>query len=178
MAVNNVICTQCGKAFHMKPFQLNRFKRTFGVFCSRKCFAEYRKTAMKGAGNHQYGLKGPLNSSFKGVLLKDQNHNMVDLRIYAPTHPFCNSEGRVLYHRYIVEQNYSKFNPEFFMVIDGKYYLRRDLEVHHKDGNHANNDLDNLQIVTKSEHRHIHQLNSAPRPRDPKTGRFLPNEKN
>jgi len=31
-------------------------------------------------------------------------------------------------------------------------------QVHHKDGDHFNNDVDNLQVVTLAEHNHIHHL--------------------
>ena len=30
-------------------------------------------------------------------------------------------------------------------------------DVHHIDGNHYNNDLDNLQVVSRSEHMHLHK---------------------
>jgi hypothetical protein len=32
----------------------------------------------------------------------------------------------------------------------------RSYEIHHKDGNHQNNDIDNLMLVTINEHYKIH----------------------
>ena len=34
--------------------------------CSKECSIELRKIRMSGENNHQYGLKGALNSSYKG----------------------------------------------------------------------------------------------------------------
>ncbi len=36
--------------------------------------------------------------------------------------------------------------------------LPKGYEVHHKDGNKLNNSLDNLVVLTKSEHSRIHSL--------------------
>ena len=47
--------------------------------------------------------------------------------------------------------------------------LREDEEVHHIDGNHSNNNVGNLEVLTASEHSKIH---AAQKRRD-QHGRFI-----
>lgn len=154
--VPNAVCPSCGKSFHVKQSHLSRYKGEWGFCCSKKCAAHIKSLRMSGNGNHQYGLKGGLNSSFKGEITKTKNHRYVDLRIYVPTHPYADKSGRVLLHRYIVEQNYNLFNEKWFDFLDGKPYLKKSAVVHHIDGNHANNDLCNLCVTSKGIHTSIH----------------------
>ena len=60
--------------------------------------------------------------------------------------------------------------------INGKYYLKPELEVHHIDENKLNNSLENLQIMTKPEHKKLHTLKTKIK-RDNKTGRFIKSTK-
>lgn len=158
-AAANVVCTNCGEAFHMKPFQQNRYSRNHGFFCSRACFAEAKKRLMAGSNNHQYGLKGDLNSSFKGMEVSRKNNKQVDILIHAPNHPYEGNAGRVRNYRLAVETNYEKFDKDFFDYINGSYYLKPKIHVHHIDGNHDNNDIENLIPLTISEHMKTHNKN-------------------
>jgi hypothetical protein len=162
-------CTHCKKLFHVKKSQ--KEKNKIGNFCSTACFYEFKKDYFKGINNHQYGLKGHLNSSFKGLEIKRKNNKLIDIHIYMPEHPYANKNGRILKHRFLVEENYEMFDISKFVNINNKWYLHKDLEIHHKDGNHDNNDIANLQIVTKSEHRSIHNFEREII-RDNKTGRI------
>ena len=177
MKPNNVICTQCGKAFYMKPSQMSRYERREGFFCSKDCFYKHKSGYMTGENNHQWGLKGNLNASFKGGRIRKRNNTQNDIWVYVPDHPFRNRYGRVKYHRYLVERSYSSgiFDPACFIMINGTWYLKPELYVHHKDGNHDNNDINNLQVVTKAEHRRIHNLMN-PQAREVETGRFCWNQ--
>ena len=47
--------------------------------------------------------------------------------------------------------------------------LNKDEEVHHIDGNHSNNNLDNLMVLSRAEHMSIH---AASKWRDA-NGRFI-----
>lgn len=152
----NVTCTYCGKAFHMKPHQLKSCKRNCGVFCSRECFGKYRETWFKGENNHQHGLKGCLNSSFKGEEITKKNNGIVDVRVYVPNHPFADRNGRVTKHRLLVEQHADRFDQKYFTEIDGVKYLKKGVEVHHKNMNHDDNRIENLEPMTKSEHTAKH----------------------
>ena len=51
---NNTECTCCGKLFHMKESQKNRYKRNNGFFCSLNCMAENRRIFYKGENNPNY----------------------------------------------------------------------------------------------------------------------------
>ena len=152
----NTFCTQCGKHFHLKESAKTKYNRNHGYFCSIKCHAEYKKEALKGEGNHQYGLKGYKNSSFKGFILDNINGNNIDKLIYCPNHPYKDKNSRVLLHRLIVECNYIKFNPEWFENKGGYIVLKRNAIIHHIDFNHNNNNVNNLMIVNKSQHATIH----------------------
>lgn len=171
--MNNAVCPICGKAFSVKPSHLKRYKT---VCCSRECNRKHRSIYMKGEGNHQYGLKGNKNASFKGNVISKKNNQQFDYWIYCPDHPYANRSKRVKLHRYVVEQNAERFNQKYFDEIEGKLYLRKDLFVHHIDGDHNNNSAENLQIVTKSEHRRLHNI-MHPQVKDKKTGRFIKENK-
>ena len=167
-AENNVICEICGKAYHMKPSHLKRFKHHT---CSRECCNKLKSILYKGKGNHQYGLKGDKNASFKGEILASKNNNTIDVMVYLPNHPYANKYGRVKLHRLLVEENYLKFNIKYFEKVNGQIVLRKDSHVHHINGNHDDNNIENLIPVTKSEHRSLHN-NEVMIVRDVKTGRI------
>jgi hypothetical protein len=59
---------------------------------------------------------------------------------------YCREES-VLWSR-IVYQNY---------YLDGKE-IPEGYEIHHKDGNHENDNIDNLEMLIKGEHRRLHRL--------------------
>ena len=157
-ALPNCQCDVCGKEFHRKPSHISK-EPSLGNFCSVACLNKAKSTAYKGAGNHQYGLKGPLNASFIQGNTVTYNHKLKEIKVYCPNHPHANKAGRVCQHRLVVEQNYQRFNPEFFEVIDGIIVLKKDVQVHHLDGNHENNTIENLYPCYISEHIHIHNKN-------------------
>lgn len=126
---------------------------------------------MSGDGNHQYGLRGGENSSFKGEEIPHKNNSVVDIMVYMPQHPRADKNGRVAKHRLVVEQNASLFGSDFFDFVNGFLVLKDCYIVHHKDGDHDNNNVENLEVLTRGEHSSIHnKLN--PRDRDNTTGRF------
>lgn len=144
-------CWSCGSTFLVKTSHVDKRKT-----CSKACFAEYQKVKMAGEGNHQYGLKGHLNASFKGLEIPKVNHRNIDIRVYVPDHPYADSNGRVLKHRYIAEQNFEEFSPDCFDEINGYKVLKKKYDVHHKDHNHSNDDLKNLEVMTRGEHTAHH----------------------
>ena len=111
---------------------------------------------MSGAGNHQYGLKGEKNASFLGLVTTKKNVRLVDKWIYTPKHPYANRYGRIKLHTYIVEQNHNLYSDKYFDLVNGVVVLNKKYMIHHIDGNHNNNNLHNLMIVTRSEHSTIH----------------------
>lgn len=149
---DNCKCFVCGKGIYVRPGRIIKSKEK-KFTCSIDCGKKVRSMMMKGEKNHQYGLKGKLNSSFKGT----KKYNTY-ISFYMPGHPF-NVGGYVLEHRYIVEKNFFLFDKKYFIEINGCYYLLPEIEVHHKDENKYNNSIDNLIPLTKSEHRKIHYKN-------------------
>lgn len=71
-----------------------------------------------------------------------------------PSHPFATKSGYIREHRLIAE--YYLLTEENSVLINNKKYLSPKFEVHHKDLNKLNNNKDNLQVLTKSEHQKLH----------------------
>lgn len=155
---------------YMKPSRLKRVKH--GVCCSSECNNAYKKKWFKGENNHQYGLKGPKNSSFKNTKIKT---NYGYYAIYSPNHPFKDSGNRVKEHRLVVEAHYSLFDIKYFCEIDGKFYLKPDVEVHHINEIKTDNRIENLIPLTKVEHTRLHN-NKKIIKRD-NLGRFISSKK-
>ena len=168
-AENNVICEICGKEYHVKPSHIKRYKHHT---CSKECCNKLKSILYKGSGNHQWGLKGDKNASFKGKRTLKRNNGVTDILVYMPNHPYANKDGRITLHRLTVENNYNKFNIKYFEEVNGKIVLRKDSHVHHINGNHDDNNIENLIPVTKSEHRAIHN-SEVDIKRDLKTGRII-----
>lgn len=172
MAVeNNLVCPICGKHFHRKPYAIKKAKWKDAMCCSRECNLQIRKIKFKGEGNHQFGLKGPLNSTFIEGNRHRKNHHLNEVMVYVGEWYKGAVSGRVKEHRYLVELNHSEYGDDKFDLVDGWYYLKNGYIVHHKDHNHSNNALDNLVIISKAEHTRLHNL-ANPLPRNSK-GQFV-----
>lgn len=52
--INNTICTQCGKEYHLKESMKKRYKRTHGYFCSTNCISNFRKLKYLGEENPNF----------------------------------------------------------------------------------------------------------------------------
>jgi hypothetical protein len=166
---NNIICPICNIEFHCKPSKIKKHKN---ICCSLECSKKLKSILMKGEGNHQYGLKGELNSTFNnGIKINNYGYRL----IYSPNHPFCNHAGYVLEHRLVAEKYL--LTDITSIEINGNRYLKQKpkLAVHHKDFDKLNNDVNNLVILTKSAHSRLHALIN-PQPRDDDTGRFISRE--
>lgn len=147
-------CDNCGAIIKMKPYQYNRAKYHY---CCKECFNEHKKITFRGENNHQFGLKGPLNPTFKKEIISHKNNRLNERLIYVGDwYKKYTTNGRICLHRYLVEKNYHLYDPSLFEVIDKWHYLKPNIEVHHIDFNHNNNDLKNLIPLTKSEHTSIH----------------------
>lgn len=144
----NTICPICGKKFHVKPSQKNKCKNNY---CSKECFIKAKKIYMKGEGNHQYGLKGTKNSSWKSDR-KTTYWGYIKIRVLD--HPFRDSDDMVFEHRLVAEKYL--LNEENSILIDGKRYLKPEYAVHHIDENKKNNNVENLMVMKKGEHTSYH----------------------
>ena len=161
---NNCTCDVCGKSFHRKPSQIKKRKRHY---CSRACHIIDKHEYMLGKKNHQYGLKGSANASWKADR-KESRFGYIQVRCHD--HPFRDGDDFVFEHRLVAEKYL--LNDENSIEIDGKRYLKPDYVVHHKDFDRQNNTPENLLVMTCAEHQSFHaKLN--PHERD-EFGRFIP----
>ena len=146
----NCKCPTCGIEFYIKQSQIDKSKTTC---CSKSCSNKFKSITFSKEGNHQFGLKGKLNASFK----TDELFDGVYLKVYCgEKHPFADAHGRILKHRYVAEKYLlSDYNS---IVIEGIRYLNPDFAVHHLDLNKTNNNLDNLIVLTHSQHTYLHNL--------------------
>lgn len=106
---------------------------------------------MSGDQNHQFGLKGSLNATWKS----DERISYYGYRLIRKLdHPFKNSDDMVFEHRLVAEQYL--LNESNSVDIDGKSYLSPEYDVHHIDFDRLHNTPDNLLVLTKSEHMKWH----------------------
>ena len=148
-------CPVCGSIFHVKPSRIKRVKTT--ICCSKECSNILKETTYLGNNNHQFGLIGDKNASFKGNETISQYGYILE---YCPGHPKpCDSSNkgtRVRQHRLVIERNHDKFPEEYFEDINGWIVLKDEYDVHHINEDKTDNRLENLQVLTRSEHTTLH----------------------
>lgn len=151
-------CPICGKEFKLKPYRFNRVLTT--PCCSRECANKLKETTYLGECNHQFGLKGELNASFKGSITTKTNNKLMERFVHCPNRPDSNRDGRITEHRLKVLENCNLYDPCFFIDKDGYKIFNPDeklkISVHHINGNHLDNTLSNLIPLTRSKHKSVH----------------------
>lgn len=147
----NTMCTHCNKKYYLRPSHLGKITNPC---CSRECSAMLRRRIFRGENNHQYGLKGELNSTFISDI-KISSYGYVLIRNIV--HPLAMSDGYMFFHRLLVEEFLrSTGQYKYLTNIDGIDVLSNDFIVHHKDENKLNNTLDNLEVMSLAEHAQLH----------------------
>lgn len=169
----NCQCPICGIKMWVKPSSLRKAKH--GVCCSMECSRKLRSNFMTGVGNHQFGLTGNLNSSFKhNEKINSAGYVMENV----PGHPKGgkirerSKTTYILKHRLIIERNCEKFPQELFENIGGWIVLKDCYDVHHINEDRTDNRLENLEILTRGKHTAIHNLEKTII-RDDTTGRII-----
>ena len=163
----NCKCVICGKEIYIRPNRLKSIKH--GVTCSIECGSKNRSKWFRGTENHQFGLKEELNPTFKSWKHKNSN-GYID--VHKKDHPFCNTDGFVKEHRLVVEENADLFDSKYFVEIEGKKYLKPEVEVHHKNEIKDDNRIENLLPLTKVEHISLHNKQKE-MIRDKSNGRII-----
>lgn len=144
----NCVCPVCGKKFYVKPYLLKNNKHEH--CCSYECMGKYRKQIYKGESNPNYGNRGRGNPLFKGDRIIHCGYYWV----YATNHPFAIMDGRIREHRLVAEQ--FLLTEENSIEIDGVRYLKPEYDVHHINQNKLDNRVENLMVLTRSEHKELH----------------------
>lgn len=83
-------------------------------------------------------------NSLKGIGHK-KKHQTGYIMIYFPDHPKSNKDGYIMEHDLIME------------CCIGRW-LNNDEVVHHKNHKRNDNRIENLQLLTKSEHARLHMI--------------------
>lgn len=160
----NMVCPMCGKRFHLKTCAISKAKRHF---CSRECFYKAKVDDMSGENNHQYGLLGEKNASWMGGR-RITNYGYIYVNV--PEHPFGHKKSHLVFEHRLIAEKYL-LTEENSIEINGKRYLKPEYDVHHIDHDRRNNDVSNLQVLTRKEHQMLHNKENY-RERDEK-GRFM-----
>jgi hypothetical protein len=142
----------CGGTFTSKPSDAANRKT-----CGKACGRLWRSHKMRGDKNHQFGLLGASNPTWKGGQLVRDGY----VYVYAPGHHVYRSDEYVKRCRLVAEASIGRL-------------LREDEHVHHINGDRSDDRPENLAVMTKAEHCSIHNLQD-PQPRDRHTGRFIEN---
>lgn len=152
----NTVCANCGKEFHLKP-RRKKQNKTNKFFCCQKCMGEYRSKYLVGENHPNYGKGGANHPLWGGEETERQSSVGKNIMVYKPEHPFAHKDGRIPKYRLLVEQNYNLYDEKYFVIINGNHYLPPNIAVHHKDFNHENNSIENLEPLTTSEHASVHR---------------------
>ena len=131
-------------------------KAKYQEFNSLQKTADYFKVSKKLILNYMKRFNIPRNKRVKKEKLfkPDTYHKGYIttwngyIKVKAPnSHPHKDKKGYIMQHRLVMEQHLGR-------------YLEDTEEVHHIDGNKKNNLISNLQLLTKTEHRRIHLIDS------------------
>ena len=163
----NCECFVCGKKMHRKPYWLRKNKHH--NYCSVECHRIDKKRYMSGELNHQYGLVGNKNATFKnGKKLSSYGYFYVQ----ALDHPFAKGRSKYIFEHRLIAEKYL-LTEENSIEINGKRYLKPEYHVHHKNFDRTDNRPENLEVLTKAEHQALHnKINDPTRKRD-EYGRYM-----
>ena len=167
------VCSNCGVSFRTKQ---SHFLKKKSPACSKECGVAVKSKIMSGIGNHQFGLKGELNSSYVGDI-RLSSFGYVQVR--SLLHPFRDVDDWCFYHRLVIEEHLRKEGcVDYLAPVDGypDLYLSKNFIVHHKDENKLNNKIDNLEVMTLSQHTRLHQKDLCLH-RSPESGQYVPGKK-
>lgn len=148
------ICDNCGKEYwdHGKHKYRNQHR-----FCSKECAYEFKTKKVEVLCD----WCGKPFLKKKSAVAKSQ-------------HNFCDKDCYLDFRNFVLAgaKNQRVCNQVIYRILAESKLgrpLTPDEHVHHIDGNHLNNDPDNLMVLSNSEHMKIH----AAKKRRDKYGRFV-----
>ena len=149
-----LICKHCNKTFSRKQSYMNRQKKeskNIGSFCSRKCLS--KNNGFRASQNKRVYLNcDACGSKFSRPISY--------LKIYQAR--YCSIECRnknVAKCKRTITPSESLYRKLAFEQYPNKCCLcesKNNLIVHHRNFDHKNNDINNLQIVCRKCHYKLH----------------------
>ncbi len=137
------ICERCNSSFKKRTGKYRESNKKYEKrrFCSIKCRLEWQKEWYIKDNPIKYfdnsGNKNPRWGKFKNNLEGKERKDGYKRVSY--------NGKRILKHRFLKELEL------------GRKLMEKEI-VHHRDGNNKNNELDNLIIITQSEHCKLHNF--------------------
>jgi hypothetical protein len=129
----NTTCAQCGKEFHLKPFNKKRLERSHGYFCSNVCVGVFRSSGV---------YDGNKNPNYRG---RTEDSDGYSLRTYVEHCSGVNGLKGMKLHQAVCCE-----------IFDVKK-IGMGLHVHHRDCDVRNNEPTNLSILCISDHKWLHK---------------------
>ena len=132
-------CLVCNELFKTYP---SKIKIGRGKYCSKECCLKITNKILENNGNKTRFKKGSKPHNFRGYTIKKTKNTFYKL-IFMPEHPNCDNRGYVKEHRLVIEKEIGR-------------YLTTEEEVHHKNYNGLDNNIDNLLLLSGADHKRIH----------------------
>lgn len=132
-------CDECGKSFQVTNSRANEaVKKKHNKFCSKECKkTNWDRTSAVRLHDH---IREIGSSAFKGGIgITTDGYIWIRIKNKGYQH------DQIKLHRYLMQIKLGR-------------KLKSTEIVHHIDENKLNNDIDNLMIVTRSEHNKIHRF--------------------
>jgi len=106
-------------------------------FCNYTCYTRH--------------ANGYIHGSAKNKNNNLEIHSGGYIYITIPKHPKANTNNKYRKHRHVIETE-GNYHNDYFDFIDGFKILKSKYIVHHIDKDRLNNAIDNLAVMTNSEH--------------------------
>lgn len=131
----------CGRKFITYP---SKIKLGRGKYCSKECSQKITNKILEENGKKTRFKNGQDTWNRKEFVITQGRKDGKQYRmIYKPEHPLATMRGYVREHRLIMEDSLGR-------------YLTKDEIVHHIDEDTLNNKLNNLRLLSGTEHRRLH----------------------